>query len=383
MKLAERTVCCTAVVAAGLLIQYRAAAGDASSRMGTSESRDGKKHTILFEGRQWKGEYWTKDVPGGVETSPYTTAIYEVPADGSTSARRIPVDVEGKANHPTYGADGGWVHFQARKDDRWHLFRCRPDGSAVQNLTKAHTPPGDRFGYRISRDGKKILFTYNDGRIGRVGIMDPDGGNPSLVAPELGYHYMADISPDNKAVVFAYTAKGYTLMLKRLDTGELTALTPGLRQCFAPTFTADGKTIVFIRRGGDVYRVGTDGGAPRRLTEGNSYDTFYISPRDKHGSTDGHSLSPDGKRIAYVAMKNGVSQLHIMESDGTNQRQLTFRRTPCGRATFGPDGRQIAFVSWQGRYVQLFVTDTDGGEPRQLTDIRGAVYSLAWKPKVE
>ena len=260
------------------------------------------------------------------------------------------------------------------------MFRCRCDGSGVVNLTGDHTPAGDRYGYSFSRDGTKVLFTYHDGRIGKVAIMDPNGANPKLVAPELGYHYMSDISPDNQAVVFAYTAKGYTLMLKRLDTGELRTLTPGLQDCFVPSFSPDGKTIVFFRRGGDVYRVDADGSSLKRLTTGNRYDTFCLSPGDRHGSTDGPCLSPDGKQIAYIAMRDGVSQVHVMDLDGANQRQLSCRQTPCGRATFSPDGKQLAFVSWVDKYVQLFVMDSDGGAPRQITVVQGAVYRLAWQP---
>ena len=333
---------------------------------------------IVFENRQWEGEYWSKDVAGGVETSPCAMALFAVSAGGSGSARRIPVAGVTNPACPRYTPDGRGLHFQASEEGRWHLFRGRPDGSGVENLTKTHTPPGDRFGYRISRDGRKILFTYNDGQVGRVALMEADGANPHLIALELGYHYMGDLSADNKSVVFAYTAEGYTLMLKRLDTGALTALTPGLAQCFVPVFTPDGKTIVFIRRAGDIYRVGADGDGLTRLTDGNNYDTFYLSPGDKHGSTDGFSLSADGKKIAYVAMKNGVPQVHTMNLDGTHRRQLTSRRMPCGRVTFSPDGLQIAFVSWEGKSAQLFTIDSDGGEPRQITDLRGAVYTLAW-----
>ena len=172
---------------------------------------------IVFSAREWQGEYWSRDVPGGVEIVPYESAVFIVPADGSAAPRRV-VDVEGRGDFPNWSPDGEWIYFQAAPGGSSGVFRCREDGSELLNLTAAHTPPGDRYGYRSSRDGTRMLFVFHDGRIGRVGIMEPDGSHPTLIAPDIGYHYMADISPDNRSVVFAHTARGYILTLKRLDS---------------------------------------------------------------------------------------------------------------------------------------------------------------------
>ena len=59
----------------------------------------------------------------------------------------------------------------------------------------------------------------------------------------------------------------------------------------------------FVRRDGDVYRVGIDGKGLRRLTEGNRHVEFRLSEKDAHGSTDGPQVSPDGQQVAYVAVR--------------------------------------------------------------------------------
>jgi Tol biopolymer transport system component len=69
-----------------------------------------------------------------------------------------------------------------------------------------------------------------------------------------------------------------------------------------------------------------------------------------------------------------------MDLDGSNRKQLTSRKTPCGRVRWSPDGTHIAFVSFEGKYPQLFVVSAEGGEARQLTKIDGAVYLINWKP---
>src|SRR5207237_948294 len=143
----------------------------------------------------------------------------------------------------------------------------------------------DAFGYFLSADGTKLLYTVHDGNSGQVALANADGSEPRLIAPELGYIYMATLSPTNDRVVFSGPAHG----------------------------------------------------------------------------------SAEGKRIAHVATKDGVPTVYIMNIDGREQRQITFRKTPCGRARWSPDGKRIAFVSFEGKYPQLFVVAANGGEPRQLT----------------
>jgi len=191
---------------------------------------------------------------------------------------------------------------------------------------------------------------------------------------------MADISPDGRSVVFAHTAKGYVLALKHLDTGELLTLTPDLPESFFPQFTPDGKTIVFFRRDGDIYRVDPDGSNLQRLTQGNNYVEFRLSPNDSHGSSDPPAISPDGTRIAYIAVRDEIAQVHTMNLDGSAQTQLTFRTTPCARVMWSPDGCHLAFVSWEGNTTQLFTIPCEGGTPVKLTDVQGAVYFHDWKP---
>jgi Tol biopolymer transport system component len=169
----------------------------------------------------------------------------------------------------------------------------------------------------------------------------------------------------------------------KVPNGQPVTLTPEHSQCFVPQFTPDGKTIVFLRPDGDVYRVDADGKNFRRLTEGNGHVEFKLSAKDQHGSTDGPQVSPDGRQIAYIAVKAGTANVCLVNLDGGQQRQITYRKTSCGRVRWSPDGQRLAFVSFEGKYPQLFVVAAKGGEPRQLTRLEGAVYFLNWKPQRE
>jgi Tol biopolymer transport system component len=228
-----------------------------------------------------------------------------------------------------------------------------------------------------------MVYTVHDGSAGKVVLANADGSEPVLIAPSLGYLYMASLSANGDRVVYSGPGTGYRLGLVKLPDGKPLNLTPDHPQSFVPRFTPDGRTVVFIRRDGDVYSVAADGTNLRRLTKGNGYVTFKLSDKDQHGSTDGPDISPDGKRIAYIKMVDGVANVWTMNLDGSKQRQITKRKSRCGRVRWSPDGKRLAFVSFEGAFPQLFVIPAEGGEARQLTRLKGAVYFHSWKPAQE
>lgn len=337
--------------------------------------------TIVFSLWRWTGDYYTKDIPNGVEVAPHTGSIYTIQADGSglTEVFSRP----GKdANIPTFTADGLWIVFQSDVSGRHQIYRCRPNGSDLVNLTA-----GDRlgaewqeaYGFSLSANGQRMVYTVHNGKIGRAVVANADGSDPRWVAPHLGYTYMGALSPRGDRIVFSGPADDYRLKLLDLATDTLTDLTPDHPASYVPQFTSDGQTIFFIRRDGDIYRVEAASGPVQRLTTGNNYVRFRLSALDQHGSSDGPAVAPDGSQIAYISTRGGVANIWVMDLDGQGQRQLTFRDTPCGRVRWSPDGRSIAFVSFVGPYPQLFIVDVAGGEPRQLTHLDGAVYNINWK----
>lgn len=349
--------------------------------------------TIVFSVRTWEGEYESKDVPGGVQTTPSTSSIYSVRTDGTGIKQLVAIE-NAVCDAPVFSPDGRWLYFQSNASGEYHLYRCRSDGSERAQLTSKNQPGPpwkSVFGLQMTASGQ-ILCTAHDGQRGCVAVLAPDGSELQLVARHLGYLYMSAMDPQGEAVIASGPASGYRLWLLKLPdafrtgdnqlTGPSVNLAPQHPESFVPQFTPDGNTIIYFRRDGDIYRVSSEGTDHRRLTEGNRYVEFRLSRQDRHGSTDGPQLSPDGTRIAYLALRDNVPQVCTIDLDGTNPKQLTTRSTPCGRVRWSPEGKQIAFVSFVGKSPQLFVIDAGGGEPRQLTNLDGAVYFLNWSPQV-
>jgi Tol biopolymer transport system component len=80
-------------------------------------------------------------------------------------------------------------------------------------------------------------------------------------------------------------------------------------------------------------------------------------------------------------VKDGVPNVFVIDIDGGNRRQVTARKSPCGRVKWSPDGKLLSFVSFEGKYPQLFVVPAAGAEPRQLTKPDGGVNFAHWKPE--
>lgn len=333
---------------------------------------------ILFTVTEWEGEY---DDGGVAGVMPSKSFLHVIRPDG-TGLRRV---TEHNAGFGHYSPDGTWIYFQSAVEGTTHIGRCRPDGSELTHLTRGHTLGTASYGFALSRDGRQVCFCSQGSDVVRVAVMNADGSNPRIVAPDLGYHYMASFSPDGKSLACACPLPGgYQLIRLDMDGGNRVWLTPDLPHSGNPWFTPDGRTILFYNHGdGELYRVDATGGNLKPLTRGNKYTRFHLSRKDTHGSSDVHSISPDGTRVAWIGCPAGMAQVFTMKIDGTEPRFLTHRPAPCAWVTWSPDQRRLAFVSFpdqEARYPQLFVMDATGGEPRQLTTMNGAVFWNFWKP---
>ncbi|MBK8859124.1 MAG: PD40 domain-containing protein [Opitutaceae bacterium] len=337
---------------------------------------------LVYSLREWDGEYFSRDVPGGVETSPVRSHIRIIAPDGSGDRR---LDLPGeRAEFPVGSPDGRWIYFQTAVDGRWRICRVRPDGSGLMTIAPPPGPEYGRasaFGAALSSDGRSLTYTMHDGGTGRVALAQADGGGARVLAPEYGHAYMA--SPDATAgrVVFSGPAQGYRLALVDTAGGAPRVLTPEHPDCYAPQFTPDGQAIIFIRRDGGLYRIAPDGTGLTRLADKVQVE-FFLSRQDRHGSTDFPAIAPDGARVAFVSRDAAAgATVCTVAIDGGEVRRLTPPAGDGGRVHWSPDGRWLAYAALAGPRPQLFIVPADGSRaPRRLTDGAAAVYALSWLP---
>ncbi len=95
-------------------------------------------------------------------------------------------------------------------------------------------------------------------------------------------------------------------------------------------------------------------------------------------------------QIAYVSERSGNPQLWIMNSDGTNQRQLTTLKDGACEPDWSPDGQRLVFISpcpsmISGRFIKfpgssLHVINADGSGMTALPLAPEGDYDPAWSP---
>ncbi|MCH7782330.1 PD40 domain-containing protein, partial [candidate division KSB1 bacterium] len=107
-----------------------------------------------------------------------------------------------------------------------------------------------------------------------------------------------------------------------------------------------------------------------------------------------HAFSPDGSRIVFSSRRGdlpsvefteltGERNIYLMDSDGSNQTQLTDNTMASWNPAWSPDGLRIVFdANNTGRYTgwAIYVIDIDGTNLQRLTSISKSNIEPVWSP---
>jgi hypothetical protein len=169
-------------------------------------------------------------------------------------------------------------------------------------------------------------------------------------------HVSPAISPDGSQI--AYLSEGSTffidLYLADAESGRVKG------RLIKSAFNSNNESLRFINSAGSwspdgrYFAIATKHGGQDDLV------IFDVKRRKEHnrikvalnGLTN-PTWSPDGKRIVFTGYDNGLSDLFLVNVDGTNLERLTHDKYADLHPVWSPDGQTIAFATDRG-----FPTDT-------------------------
>ena len=237
--------------------------------------------------------------------------------------------------------------------------RLRLDGQAV--------PIGEHIVYNSDRstgayslsDTGLLVF---DGGLGvsksQLTWFEVGGKKLGTVGEPAGFLSIS-ISPDGKRALATIQAKvpQTSIWMYDLTRGSASRFTPGSEEAFTPSWSPDGRQVVYTGQTRYLYFLASDGISEAQKLE--------AGPTTNVPS----SWSPDGKKVVFATQTSQGGDLWIQSLEG-DKKSHPFLVTQANEieGAISPDGRWMAFVSDEtGRY-ELYVTSfPSAGGKRQIS----------------
>ena len=346
----------------------------------------------------------------------------EASADLSSPLQRLRpfTGADEDAAHPAFSPDGRRLAFvrQGSRNEDSGIFVKLLTGDDQMQLTHDRddvrpvwSPDGRTIAFaRWKHDGLSLFTVPSTGGVEQK--LDTHG-----VTPARGE---VDWSPDGKTLAFTGRDALYLLPLAGSPVRRLTNPPPSAADR-APSFSADGKRVLFVRGRGsgfpeEIRVVSLDGGdedlaasvtaevlgAPRWSGDEKSVifsSNFGGKPGLWRVSLEKHDLPvqindsaadpaifPPRHLLAYDRGSRGLNVFQLNLAAG--ERNMAGARilipqtgqTDQGPAPqISPDGQNLAFMSDRSGTMEIWVSDADGRNPRQLTAI-GNAGTPRWSP---
>jgi len=196
----------------------------------------------------------------------------------------------GPSTQPTMGPGGrtAWVH---RNGNKWELL---VDGKVISS-GPSHLSPAFR------PDGT-VAAAYSEAQ--RTAIYSFSGrNNKSFLTGLGGINVSPTFSPDGSRMAFVSDQGGSAAVyVSSANGGPATRLT-NTGKATDPAWSPTGEYIAFVNRETDIYIVRPDGSGLKALTGG-------------MGRNYRPSFSPDGRMIVFASDRSGRMQLYVMNASG-------------------------------------------------------------------
>lgn len=229
---------------------------------------------------------------------------------------RYTIDTPHSASYAEYSPDGAYIAYEAylskeiSSDESLLEIDWEKSGGNFENVDSLQIGDGESLD---SGDSGKIEINPGQFLSGSVvlGIdlsefddfVRLEGDEKQIALVQVGMERITGRS------ILESKSQIYTM---DLETGSVKRITRNVGKAKGPVWSPDGLEIVYYVEkevGSDIWIVNSDGTNPRQLTNSHDNDVFP-------------SWSPDGRKIVFSSDEDGDYDLYIMSKDGKNVEKI-------------------------------------------------------------
>jgi len=260
-----------------------------------------------------------------------------------------------------------WIYFSSTRSGQVQIYRMRPDGSYLQQLT--HLDGIQAMG-TVSPDGAWVVFSRASAGTLQLFRMRAHGGQVTQLTHAPDATLYPAWSPDGARIAYV-SWQNYKVQLQYIDVqGNLRRAVSTPFDVYAPSWSPRGDALAFV--GGDrlLYRMNRSGGGLGRLPTG-----LLL-----HGSV---AWSPDGALLAFDA-QDGVSfNLYTLDLLGGGVRRVLQGGGYVGQPSWSPDATWLAVSMRREGNTDLYRLRADGSALQRLTAHPAEDTNPVWMPLQE
>ena len=277
-----------------------------------------------------------------------------------------------KARSLNISNDGKQIAYLTTENNISNLWAAESNGNSPKKLFSS---PNEIKNVVWLPDNKRILFSSSVDETFQIFVTDIYAMPPQQLTSAETDELVLDVSADSTKILYGSAKEESDIWGINLKNGKEFNLASDIDSELWPDVSPDGKTIAYQ--------------AIKNLSQGNKIFSGKILTKSLTEKAKANLLvsdgslpkwSPDGKTLAFLRVRGDKLQIETINAIGGEQKPLTkdsvssisftvlpYNRLQTSDISWSPDSRKIAYISDRSGQSNVWMMNADGSDEIQLT----------------